>query len=351
MSSSLNAALDRWVRGGGKWRVITYFDALPAGLLVLPAGAAVDVDSGALRGLTLYQNGYELLGNPGFETAGGGGADVFGTWGESAGDGAISRTTTAGEFRSGTAAAKLTAGASANAYLAQNVSVVPGGSYALGIWSRGDGSNAGRYYVADMTNSAVIKALTSTGQTAAAYGETTYNFTSPAGCVTALIQVRCPTANTGIAYFDDLSLRLKITIPHLLCPSPNMRLTAAMPMPASGVVPRSIWVRGADELNGWEVRITPNTAGNDLSIIEWVAGVQTPRASADVDWTAGAVDNVRVETVANAITVYVMKSGEAAWTQVATWATMATGALNRLFGFMIYDTAVATVNSATWEAI
>ena len=56
--------------------------------------------------------GGELLSNPGFETAGGGGADVWGSWTESAGDGALANEVAI--VNSGSDAAKVTAGATTN---------------------------------------------------------------------------------------------------------------------------------------------------------------------------------------------------------------------------------------------
>jgi hypothetical protein len=278
----LRPALGAAIRGGQKWRFIDSFGSVRPEWQLLPSGAAVDVSGGALRGATLVANGYEMLPNGDFETAGAGGVDVFGTWGEMAGDGAIADEGSL--VHGGSHAAKLTAGATANTQLTQNIAVTPGVRYALTFWTRGDGTNAGRYYVADVTNSAVIQALTSTGVTGTTYTQVTYAFTAPVGCTTVIIQLRCPATNGGIAYFDDVSLQRVEAIPYLITPTPNVRMTAAVPFPASGVVPRSLFLRLADELNGWEVRLTPNTAGTDCQIIEWVAGVQTVRASADVDW-------------------------------------------------------------------
>lgn len=307
--------------GGAKWRAETAFDALPSGLLTLPAGAAVDVSAGALRGLTRVANGYELVTNGDFASS-------------------VGWSINHASWDIGTGVASNDGSNPGNATISRVIGAVIGHAYAT------------RYTIVARTAGKV--ALLVGGWQVTLYRAVpgTYDDTITPNNPASNNQIFISCEPSSILSVDDISAQLIVIIPHLLCPSPNMRLTAAMPMPAApSVVPRSIWVRGADELNGWEVRITPNTAGNDLSIIEWVAGVQTPRASADVDWTAGAVDNVKVETHANAITVFAMKDGAASWTQVATWATMATGALNRLFGFMVYDTAQPIVNSATWEAI
>jgi len=164
--------------------------------------------NGAYTGITYNVPGGNLSANPGFETAGGGGADVFASWTETAGDGTIERTTTAGEFRSGVAAAKLTAGATPtqSPKIDQYTVVIPGQSYTLSFWCRGDGTNAGRFWLWDNSNSATLKAIASTGVTGTAYEQVTYTFTAPAGCVLILFNYRAPDVTGGIAYFDDVSV-------------------------------------------------------------------------------------------------------------------------------------------------
>jgi len=149
--------------------------------------------------------GSELLTNAGFETAGGGGADVFGTWVETTGDGTIVDETTL--FRSGAHAAKLTAGATANTKVAQTVAVVASVNYRLSFWTRGDGTYGGQYGVYDVSNSANIKAITATAITGTTYSLITYDFTTPVGCTSVRIDLWNPSINTGIAYFDDISLK------------------------------------------------------------------------------------------------------------------------------------------------
>ncbi len=150
--------------------------------------------------------GSELIVNGGFETAGAGGADVFGSWIENVGDGAIARTTTAGEFYAGAAAAKLTAGATVNTNVYQNVVVTAGRMYRLVFYVRGDGTNAGRLQIYDVSNSVVIRVTESTGVTAATYAYRSVSFVAPAGCTKVRVYLMCPSANGGVAYFDDVSL-------------------------------------------------------------------------------------------------------------------------------------------------
>ncbi|MFA6509515.1 MAG: LamG-like jellyroll fold domain-containing protein [Candidatus Peribacteraceae bacterium] len=148
--------------------------------------------------------GSELLTNGGFETAGAGGADVFGTWTDNVDDGAIDDETTL--VQGGGHAAKLTRNTSGPT-VTQDVAVTAGAIYRFSFWTRGDGTNAGRYYVYDATNGVYIGAITQTGITSTAYTLFTYDFTAPTGCTSVRVSVIAPTANGGIAYFDDVSLK------------------------------------------------------------------------------------------------------------------------------------------------
>jgi len=151
--------------------------------------------------------GSELLLNPGFETAGAGGADVFANWIESAGNGTIAATSTAGEFRTGQAV-KLTAGASRNTFEQQNISGITAGlTYRLNFWTRGNGSVSGRFGVYDSSNSVFIRATASSGVTSSTFTEVTYDFAAPTGCTALRIYFYCPDTNAAFACFDDASLR------------------------------------------------------------------------------------------------------------------------------------------------
>lgn len=175
--------------------------------------------NGTTSYLNLLTNGLmnnsanELVLNNGFETAGAGGADVWTVWSETAGDGAIADTTTAGEFHGGAHAAKLTAGATpaSSPRIAQtSIVVVPGVTYTFSFWTRGDGTYAGRYSVYDATHSSNIKSTTSTGITDTNYAQVSYSFAAPAGCLLVTLYLYCPSTTGGIAYFDDVSLKSTI---------------------------------------------------------------------------------------------------------------------------------------------
>src|SRR3990170_1049333 len=71
----------------------------------------------------------EHLVNGGFETAGAGGADVWGSWTETAGDGALANETTL--VHGGSDAAKITAGGNAQTKKGQNLAPFAGGEQEL----------------------------------------------------------------------------------------------------------------------------------------------------------------------------------------------------------------------------
>jgi hypothetical protein len=85
--------------------------------------------------------------------------------------------------------------------------VIPGQRYILRFWTRGDGTNAGRYLIWDATNADYIVTHTSTGVTGTTYTLVEREFVTPAGCVSVTIRFSCPATNTGIAYFDFASLQ------------------------------------------------------------------------------------------------------------------------------------------------
>lgn len=141
-----------------------------------------------------------LLSNPGFETAGVGGADIWASWVETAGDGTLANETTL--KHEGSDAAKMTAGAGVNTSIQQNITVVAGKQYKLRFWTRGDGTYGGRYKVYDNDNAANIINLTATGVTGTTYTVVAVSFAAPSGCTSAFVRLQCPSTDTGIAYFD-----------------------------------------------------------------------------------------------------------------------------------------------------
>ena len=147
----------------------------------------------------------ELMLNGGFETPGGGGADIWANWVEAAGNGALANEVV--EIHTGASAAKLTGSAAGDTYVYQIKAVVPAANYRLRFWTRADGANEGRYWIRDITNSGNIVALTGTGVASAAYTMVDVNFTTPAGCVSIFTRFDPAVVNGALAYYDTVSLR------------------------------------------------------------------------------------------------------------------------------------------------
>ena len=153
----------------------------------------------------------EKLRNFSFERVGAGGADVFEHWLDDAQDGAIVRTTTAGEFRAGTsgiAAAKLISGPSFVTTISQTITayLTPGVDYILSGWGRGDGTNPGRLRVYSSVEGDLIDFATAKTTPSATYAPFSFPFTAPASGGTD-VYVYGPEANDGYCCVDDLSIK------------------------------------------------------------------------------------------------------------------------------------------------
>ena len=144
--------------------------------------------------------------NPGFETAGAGGVDVWASWNEQKGvGGAIADEAVI--FHGGAHSAKLsTIGADDTYITSANTTVVAGKEYKLTFWTYGDAANVTRFKIYDVTNAANIIALTSTGLSAASWNLFTVTFTTPALCVSINIELRAGSVNGSIGYFDDVAV-------------------------------------------------------------------------------------------------------------------------------------------------
>jgi hypothetical protein len=168
------------------------------------------VAAGSSQGPTIVGNvrtitSSEILQNTGFETAGGGGADIWANWSETAGDGALANETSI--VNSGSDAAKITTGVSDNTKVEQAQTVTGSTPYVLRMWTRGDGATAGRYGVWDYTNSAWIVSQVTTGVSGSTYTEVVQYFVTPATCVSAGPLIFAGSTSGDIAYFDDITMQ------------------------------------------------------------------------------------------------------------------------------------------------
>lgn len=147
----------------------------------------------------------DLMLNGGFETAGGGGADIWANWIETAGDGALANE--GATIHTGAGACKMTAGAGLDTKVATPVITVVPGTCRLRFWTQGDGTHDGRYSVWNSTTSSSIIGTTATGVTGAAYAKVDVDFTVPVGTTQIQISLKCPGTDGGVCYFDTVSLR------------------------------------------------------------------------------------------------------------------------------------------------
>lgn len=160
--------------------------------------------------ITAKSNGAltELITNGGFETAGGGGADVFGTLVEAAGNGAIASEAGAGNFHGGAKSAKLTTGADGLVKVSQDITTVALYTYTFTYWVKGDGAtNKVRHQIIDKTHSTDILPIASAVYTpTATWQQITVSFQAPTGCVSTTIVIAGAAAAGAICYVDDVSV-------------------------------------------------------------------------------------------------------------------------------------------------
>lgn len=155
---------------------------------------------------TLQSPPSNILVNGGFESAGGGGADIWSNWTESAGDGSLANET--GYTVSGSDACKMTSGASSNTHVYEDFGVTAGYQYRITFYIKGDGDYSARFKVRDNTGAADIIAVTSLDQPSSLYRKKYIYFTAPTGCANAGIYLYCANNDGSIVYFDDIAVVL-----------------------------------------------------------------------------------------------------------------------------------------------
>ncbi len=159
--------------------------------------------------------------------------------------------------------------------------------------------------------------------------------------VTIGVRLRIYPSEVGdVGYFDGVVGYRQNTPCRLLdWDSPNGIFTLDMTLPATAVTPFSWFTRYTDTLNYWEVRVTPNTAGNDLEIIQVTAGVETQRAAVDVDWTASTAEQLEVTARGPTISTRYKKTA-ADWVAGPSYATATQGQFSGIHGVMFWGTGV-----------
>lgn len=141
-----------------------------------------------------------LAANPGFEQAGVGGADIWYSWNEGAGSGALADEITL--VHSGSHACKASY-VTGQASLYNVHQVTPSSTYIFSFWTRGDGFVDGQYAIYDLSNFSYIISPASTGVSGTTYTQVVVKYTVPANCYSIKFELYSPTSS-GDAYFDDV---------------------------------------------------------------------------------------------------------------------------------------------------
>lgn len=149
--------------------------------------------------------GGELLSNPGFETAGAGGTDVFANWNETSTLGSSLIEQADDSIHGGTYSAKLTNVDTNVQVNTGNIAVTPGALYKISFWTRGDGTKQGYYRIYDATNTTYITGYLTTGVTGTDWAEVVHYVTAPAGCVNLRLYLWLRLV--GVCYYDDVSIQ------------------------------------------------------------------------------------------------------------------------------------------------
>lgn len=146
----------------------------------------------------------EIIDNNSFETAGGGGGDVFADWVESTTQGVITQESS--NPYHGTYYAKMQE-SSGEAYMFQlNTLSSTDRKFRLRFYTQGDGTNAGQFRVSDGNNNDMV-AKKSTGVTAASWTMVEEIFDWVYVNHTSIkVWFYSPSATSGYAYFDLVSL-------------------------------------------------------------------------------------------------------------------------------------------------
>ena len=153
----------------------------------------------------LPTSGANLVVNPGFETAGGGGADVFATWIEDTGiDGVIADEGVI--VHSGSSSCKITRVSESFCFVDQSMTVVPRTLAHLSFWVRDDNIASGTYSLFDVTNAEFIALDIDTDVVGGTWTEITYDFIIPVGCVSLKLTLSQKSREFGVTYFDDASI-------------------------------------------------------------------------------------------------------------------------------------------------
>ena len=354
MATILRPSLDRWVRGQQGQRYRDDFASL-SGRWVAQAGSLA-VSGGALQAATRGDWGPNVCTNPEITS------DLTGYAGSGAAPSRVDSETDPG-------VSSVTAGAD-DKWVLKVTRTVTTGAYRYAYW--GFPAPIGAVYRLRALGYAPTQAGST--ETGGLYGNSTWwssPWNAPISAWDAweeLSALRTTIADnvalgflaggfadeaTGLyVVYDDVEIYRQNALALLAgWRSPNHVATLHHVSPATAVTPFGYICHYTDALNYWEVRVLPNTAGNDLQIIQVTAGVETTRAEADVDWTTDDTDELMVDCRGATIATYHRKSGAAVWTAGPSYASATQGQTSPNVGVMLYETGVGRLSGFEIRAL
>lgn len=236
--------------------------------------------------------GAEILVNGGFETAGAGGADIWANWAENAGTGALADETTI--VQAGGHAAKITAAPVSGApVIEQDATVAANAWHILQFYARGDGTNAGRWQIYEVTGATNITTLASTAVTATTYAQKSAVWRMVPVNTTVRIRALAGNAGTGaVSYFDTFSVKA-IALASMF--SARAYSTHATTKAACTVVSgtRAGVVCNLDSVASPANFVVASHDGTTARLTKCVAGTYTELIATTTAYSAGAFVEVR----------------------------------------------------------
>lgn len=331
----------RLLLGGGGGRIVDDFATLSS-RWVVQNGGTLAVAGGALRASALDNWGPQLVADSGIEEWSD--ENTPSVWNKSAA-GVIEREDA--DVHGGTYSASLTqdeVGTTGRPYLYQAIRMVAGAEYYGSLWAKRLMDIGCRLDLID-TNSSWYPFQ----RDDPALSWTMYSGTAVSKAGTHInkgARVLLSDSVPVTVLVDDINIYRRNT-PALLAGwrSPNHVATLSQVSPAAAVTPFGYLCRYTDALNYWEVRVLPNTAGNDLQIIQVTDGAETTRAEADIDWTSDDTDEIEVTCSDSTISTAYRKSGASVWTAGPSYASATQGQTSPDVGLMLYEASVGRVSS------
>jgi hypothetical protein len=326
---------------GGRDRVVDDFAALSSRWVVQNDGT-LSVSGGAVRASALDNWGPQLVADSGIEEWSD--ENTPSVWTKSAA-GVIEREDS--DVHTGSHCVALTqdeTGTSGRPFLYQTVPLLVGATYFGSLWAKRVDAIGCRVALIDASSSwyPISRDDPALSWTMYSGAAVPHAYTHIAKGAKVYLSDSVPVT----VLVDDINIYRRNT-PALLAGwrSPNHIATLSHVSPAAAVTPFGYLCRYTDALNYWEVRVLPNTAGNDLQIIQVTAGAETTRAQADIDWTSDDTDELEVTCSGSTISTAYRKSGASVWTAGPSYGSATQGQTSPDVGLMLYEASVGRVSS------